>query len=505
MTMGFLDNITLGLSIALSYHNLLYCFLGVLLGMVIGVIPGIGVLASISMLFPITFYLDPTTALIMLAGIWYGSSYGGSTAAILLNIPGTPSNAVTALDGYPMARAGRGGVALFMTTIASFVGGSIGILVMTMFTPVIAPYALRFGSAEYFSLMVFGLVAASTISGGSVAKGLAMVVAGLMLGTIGADMYTGVPRFSFGFFELTESVSLVALAMGMFGISEVIATVRRIKPGDIDVDSVGLRAMLPTRDDWRRSWLPTLRGSGIGSFFGTLPATGPAVAAFMAYAVEKRSSSDPERFGKGAVEGIMAPEAANNSADQTAFIPTLSLGIPGSPTMALMLGALLVHGITPGPALLTESSDLFWGLVMSFWVGNLMLLILNIPLIGLWVRLLMLPYTWLYPAIIMFICIGTYTVNNSIFDIWLVLVFGFLGYVMRIFDWPAAPLLLGFVLGPLMENHFRRAMLLSRGDFATFVESPIAATSIILTVVALAWGLWSSHRNRKRRAAALQR
>jgi len=498
--MDLFANLMLGLETALSLQNLTYCLLGVVLGMIFGVIPGIGTLASISMLFPLTFYLEPTTALIMLSGVWYGSTYGGSIASILLNIPGTPSSAVTALDGYPMSRQGRGGIALFMTTVASFVGGSFGIVVLIGFAPVLAPHALLFGSAEYFSLMVFGLVAASTISAGSMVKGLAMVVFGLMLGTVGADMYTGVPRFSFGVLELSQSVSIVALAMGIFGVAEIITMVRRIKRGDIDPKTVTMRAMIPTREDWRNSWAPMARGSTIGTFFGTLPGTGPSIAAFMSYAVEKRSAAKPELFGKGAIQGIMGPESANNAADQTAFIPTLTLGIPGSASMALMLGALMVHGIAPGPTLLTEQAPLFWGLVMSFWLGNLMLLVLNIPLIGLWVRLLMVPYHLLYPAILMFICIGTYTVNNSVFDVWLVVMFGFLGYLMRIMEWPAAPLLLGFVLGPMIESQFRRSMLLSRGDFTVFVESWISATALALTVLVILWGIWSTYRTRKKMA-----
>ncbi len=495
--MEIFANIGIGLEAALTFNNLFYCFLGVFLGTLIGVIPGIGVLSAISMLFPITFYLEPTTALIMLAGIWYGTSYGGNTASILLNIPGTPANAVTCLDGYPMARQGRGGVALFMTTVASFVGSTIGILLLMLFAPTIARYALSFGSAEYFSLMILGLVAASTISEGSAVKGLAMVVLGIMFGTVGADIYTGTPRFSFGVLELTDKISLIALAMGVFGVSEVIASVRRVKIGDIDPESVKFRAMKPTRDDMRRSWFPMLRGSSIGAFFGTLPGTGPSIAAFMAYAMEKRVAKDPSRFGKGAIEGIMAPESANNSADQTSFIPTLSLGIPGSPTMALMLGALMIHGIAPGPTLVSEQPSLFWGLIMSFWIGNVLLVILNVPMIGIWVRLLMIPYHLLYPAVLMFICIGTYTVNQSAFEVWLVVFFGFLGYLMRIFDFPAAPLLLGFVLGPLMEEHFRRAMLLSRGDFMTFIDRPISATVMGLTVLLLAWGIWSALKQRR--------
>ena len=496
--MDIFTNMAIGFSTALTFTNLFYCFIGVFLGMLVGVIPGIGVLSAISMLFPLTFYLEPTTALIMLAGIWYGTGYGGRTASILLNIPGTIANAVTCLDGYPMTRQGRGGVALFMTTVASFVGGSIGIIILMLFAPVIASYALSFGSAEYFALMVLGLVAATTISEGSAVKALAMVILGIMFGCVGADIYTGTPRFSFGLLELTDHISLIALAMGMFGVAEVIATVRKIHVGDVGNTSVSMAAMKPTRDDVRRSWFPMLRGSSIGAFFGTLPGTGPSVASFMSYALEKRVSDTPERFGKGAIEGIMSPEAADNSAEMTSFIPTLSLGIPGSPTMALMLGALMIHGIAPGPSLMTEQPSLFWGLIMSFWIGNVMLVILNVPLIGIWVRLLTIPYHLLYPAVLLFICVGTYSVNGSAFDVGIVVFFGFLGYLMRIFDWPAAPLLLGFVLGPLMEEHFRRAMLLSRGNFSTFIDRPISATVIAITVALLVWGFWSAFRQRRK-------
>lgn len=496
-------NIALGLNTAFSASNLFYCFVGVFLGTVIGVIPGIGALAAISMLFPITFHLDPTSALIMLAGIWYGTSYGGNTASILLNIPGTPANAVTCLDGYPMTKQGRGGVALFMTTVASFVGGSIGIVLMMLFAPTIASYALSFGSADYFALMVLGLVAASTISDGSAVKGLAMVVLGIAFGTVGMDLYTGAERFTFGMLELSDGISLIALAMGLFGLAEIITAIRHIDVGGFDKKTVSFRAMKPTRDDMRRSVGPVLRGTGLGSFFGTLPGTGPSVAAFMAYAVEKRVAKDKSRFGKGAIEGIMAPESANNAADQTSFIPTLALGIPGSPTMALMLGALIIHGITPGPQLMTQEASLFWGLVMSFWIGNVLLVILNVPLIGLWVRLLLIPYHLLYPAVLMFICIGVYTVNNNAFDVWLVVFFGTLGYVMRLLDFSPAPLLLGFVLGPLMEEHFRRAMLISRGDLMTFVERPISGTVLALTALLLIWSAWSAYRAFKARPAGM--
>nr|WP_024306350.1 tripartite tricarboxylate transporter permease [Pseudomonas sp. P818] len=487
--MSFADNLLIGMETAFSWYNLFYCFVGVFMGTLLGVIPGIGVLAAISMLFPMTFHLEPTAALIMLAGIWYGTSYGGSTASILLNVPGTPSSAVTCLDGYPMAQQGRGGVALLMTTVASFFGGSFGIILLMSLASTISHYALSFSSAEYFALMLLGLVAASNISGGSLLKGLIMVAFGILFGTVGSDIYTGTRRFDFGVLDLADGINLVALAMGLFGVAEVIASIGKVDGGQVDRRSLRLAAMKPTRDDLKRSWWPMLRGSSIGSFFGTLPGTGPSIAAFLAYATERRLAREPERFGKGAIEGIVAPESANNAADQTAFIPTLALGIPGSATMALMLGALMIHGIAPGPQLMAEQPSLFWGLVISFWIGNLLLVILNVPLIGLWVRLLMVPYHLLFPAVLMFVCIGTYSVNHSAFDVLVVTLFGAFGYAMRVLGFPAAPLLLGFVLGPMMEEHFRRAMLLSRGDFMTFVERPISATVLAFTVLVLLLGL----------------
>lgn len=492
--MELLSNLSLGLGVALAPENLLYCFAGVFIGTLVGVLPGLGPLATISMLFPLTFYLDPTSALIMLAGIWYGTTYGGSTTAILLNIPGTPVNAVTSLDGYPMSRQGRGGVALLMTTVASFIGGSIGIILLTLLAPSIAEYALRFGAAEYFTLILLGLVAASTISNGSALKGLAMVVLGIMFGIVGMDMYTGAARYTFGERSLLDGISIAALAMGLFGVAEIIASIGTVNADALDPKTVRFSAMRPTRDDLRRSWRPVIRSSAIGAFFGALPGTGSSIAAFMAYGVEKRASREPERFGKGAIEGIMAPETANNAADQTAFIPTLTLGIPGSATMALMLGALMVHGITPGPSLMTDQPSLFWGLIMSFWIGNLMLLVLNIPMIGLWVRVLLVPYHILFPVVLVLICIGAYSVNNNPFDVWLVAGFGLLGYVMRTLDFPAAPLLLGFVLGPMMEEHFRRAMVLAKGDFGVFLTRPISATILGITALLLVWTVVSGLR-----------
>lgn len=483
--MDILSNVQLGLSVALSGTNLFYCFLGVTLGTLVGMIPGIGSVAAISLLLPITFHLDPTTALILLAGIWYGNAYGGSTASILLNLPGTTSSAVTCLDGYPMSKNGRAGAALLMTAIASFVGGSIGIIVLMFFAPVIADIGLGFGSTEYFTLMILGLIAATGISEGSFLKGLAMVLVGIIFGVVGSDMYTAASRYTFNIPELSEGIGLVALAMGLFGVSEIISSVGHTQTGDIDKSSYAWKAMIPNADERRRSVMPILRGSGVGALFGALPGTGPTIASFISYALEKRVAKDPSRFGKGAIEGVVSPEAANNAADQTAFIPTLALGIPGSATMALMLAALILHGVTPGPQLLTREPDLFWGVVMSFWVGNILLVILNAPLVGLWAKVLLIPYHLLYPAILVFICIGVYTTSNSVFDIWLVIVFGLLGYVLRLLGFPIAPILLGFVLGPLMENHFRRAMLISRGDLMTFIERPVSGTILAITALFL--------------------
>lgn len=496
MLTGLYDNLALGLATAVSFNNLLYCIIGVTLGTFIGVIPGFGTLAAMSMLFPITYHLDPTAAVIMLAGIWYGTTYGGSTASILLNLPGTPANAVTCLDGFPMAKQGRAGVALFMTTIASFFGASVGIVLMMLLSPVIVTFALQFGPAEYFSMMVLGLVAASVISDGSAVKGIAMVVLGLLIGTIGSDIETGAERYAFGISELMDGVSLVALAMGLFGVAEIIGSIRTVETGNIN--KINMKSMLPTRDDMRRSWMPMVRGSSIGSFFGVLPGTGPTVAAFMAYALEKKISKDPSRFGKGAIEGIMAPETANNATDQTSFIPTMTLGIPGTAAMALILGVLMVHGIAPGPQLIVDKPDLFWGLVMSFWIGNILLVVLNVPLIGLWVRVLMIPYHILYPTIIMFVCIGVYTVNNSSIDVMTVIVFGALGYAMRVCEFPAAPLLLGFVLGPLMEENFRRAMLIGRGSFDIFISRPLSLSLLLMTAALLTWGLWEAYRSNQK-------
>ncbi len=481
-------SVVLGLEVATTPLNLFYCFFGVLVGMFVGVLPGLGPLAAMSMLFPLTFGMDATSGLIMLAGIYYGTAYGGSTAAILLNVPGIASGAVSCIDGYPMAKQGRGGIALLLTTFSSFVGGSIGIILMMLFAPLIVQFARNFGAQEYFALILMGLVGASGMSSGSVLKSFSMIVLGLLFGTVGMDMYSGAYRLTLGVQELSEGIGIPVIAMGIFGVAEIIVSARIARFGKID--RVTFRSMIPTREDWRRSFWPTLRGTGFGSFFGALPGTGALVASFVSYAAEKRIAKDPTRFGKGAVEGICAPEAANNAADQTAFIPTLTLGIPGSATMALMLGVLLINGIAPGPRLFVDQPDMFWGLVMSFWIGNLILVFLNIPLIGLWVSVLRIPYHYLYPSILVFICIGVFSVSNSVFDIWLVIGFGALGYLMRQLNYPAAPMLLGFILGPLFEENFRRSMLLSRGDIMTFLERPISAAIIILTIIMLFAMLW---------------
>lgn len=491
--MEVFGDLIFGFQTAFSLQNLMYCFIGVFLGTFVGVLPGIGALATISMLLPLTFYVPPTTALIMLAGIYYGTQYGGSTASILMNLPGTPSSAVTCLDGYPMSNNGRAGVALFITTLASFIGGSIGIIILTLFSPALAEVALAFGPAEYFAMMLLGLVAASTLSQGSPVKGIAMVLVGLCLGMVGTDVQTGQQRYTFGIPELSDGFNLVAIAMGLFGVGEVIASVNKIRDQKADDrQKITFRSMVPTKDDWSRFWFPMLRGTGVGSFFGALPGTGTTISAFMAYAVEKKISKTPERFGKGAVEGVVSPEAANNAASQTAFIPTLTLGIPGDAVMALMLGAMIIAGVQPGPRLITEHPEIFWGLVASFWIGNVLLVILNLPLIGMWVKLLQIPYRFLFPSILMFICIGVFSVNNNTFDIFMVLIFGVFGYFLMLLRFEPAPLLLGYILGPLMEEHLRRAMLLSRGDATVFVTRPISAAFIFVTTALLLWAIYAA-------------
>jgi putative tricarboxylic transport membrane protein len=494
--MDLWSNLALGVETAFSWNALLYCFLGVTVGTLIGVLPGIGPMATIAMLLPLTFHLPPTEAMIMLAGIYYGAQYGGSTASILLRLPGTAQSAVTTLDGYPMAQQGRAGVALFITTVSSFVGSFIGILLLAGFAPMLAAMAQQFQAPEYFALMVLGLLAAAVLGQGSPVRGIMMVVLGLLLGIVGTDLNTGTYRFVFNIPQLADGISLVAIAMGLFGVSEVIANAGRNAPV-ASAAPVYWRSMIPTREDMRRSWGAMLRGTAIGAGFGTLPGTGASIASFVSYAVEKRIARDPSRFGKGAIEGVTSPEAANNSAVQTAFIPTLTLGLPGDAVMALMLGALIIHGIIPGPGLIEEHPSLFWGLVVSFLIGNVMLVILNLPLIGLWIGILRIPYRILYPAILVFVCMGVYSVNNSIFDIFLVLFFGFVGYGMRLLRFEPAPLILGFILGPLMEEYLRRALAVSRGDMMVFIERPVSAGFLAAAAVLLAAIIRADLRRRK--------
>ena len=485
--MELFDNLLLGFSVAVTPTNLFYCALGVTLGTLIGVLPGIGAVATMGMLLPITFTLPPTSALIMLAGLYYGSQYGGSTTAILVNIPGTASSSVICLDGHPMAKQGRAGPALVITTLASFLGGCVAILLIAMLGPPLSEMALKFGSPEYFTLMTMALTAAAALAHGSLIKGIAMVVLGVLLGVVGTDVNSGMSRLTFGATSLADGIHFVVIVIGLFGIGELL---RNLEP-DSDRTSrkftsrIPWRDLIPTRKDMRMSWKPALRGLTIGSFFGILPGTGASMASFSTYAIEKKIAKDPSRFGNGAVEGIAGPEAANNACAQTSFIPTLSLGIPGSAAMALMLGAMTIHGIQPGPQVMESNPELFWGLIVSMWVGNLMLLLLNFPMVGIWVRLLAVPYRILFPAIVVFCGIGVYSLANNPFDLYLLVGFGLLGYLFIKLKCEPAPLVLGFILGPLVEENLRRALLISRGDFSIFVTRPLSLTFIILTVILL--------------------
>ena len=475
--MELLANLQLGFDVALSLQNVAYCFIGVLLGTVIGVLPGIGPVATIAMLLPATFALPPVSALIMLAGIYYGAQYGGSTTAILVNLPGESSSVVTCLDGYAMARQGRAGPALAVAALGSFFAGTVATLILVLFAPPLAELAFQFGPAEYFSLMTLGLIAAIVLARGSLLKAIAMIMLGLLLGLIGADTNTGVFRFTFGLPQLADGVEFVVVAMGLFGFAEIIANIERRAKREVIMAKI--TSLMPTREDFRSSWKAVLRGTGIGSAMGVLPGGGAVLGAFASYTLEKKIARDPSRFGKGAIEGVAGPESANNAGAQTSFIPLLTLGIPSNAVMALMIGAMTIHGITPGPQVMTERPELFWGMIASMWIGNLLLVVLNLPLIGIWVRLLSVPYRILYPAILLFCCIGVYSINNSAFDVALALGFGFLGYLFIKFDCEPAPLLLGFVLGPMMEENLRRALLLSRGDPAVFVDRPISLGLLI--------------------------
>jgi putative tricarboxylic transport membrane protein len=481
--MELIDNLAFGFSVALSPTTLLYCFIGVTFGTFIGVLPGIGPLATIGLLLPITFHLSPIEGIVMLAGIYYGALYGGSTTAILLNLPGTAASVVVALDGHPMAKAGRPGPPLVMTTLVSFFAACVAILVIAAFAPPLAGFALRFQSPEYFSLMVMGLLGAAALVHGSILKGLAMVVLGLLLGTIGLDLTTGMERYTFGSVHLMDGLSFVVVIIGLFGVAEVLNNLAMGAERPNFTRRIGWRELVPSKEDLKVSLMPTIRGTALGSALGVLPGAGAAISSFAAYALEKRVSKRPERFGKGAMEGVTAPEAANNAAAQCSFIPTLSIGIPGDAIMALILGAMMIHGLVPGPRILDNHPDFFWGLVASFWIGNLLLLILNLPLVGIWVRMLRTPYHLLYPVIITFIAIGVYSLHRSTFDVLLVTGLGVAGYVFMKLRAEAAPLLLGLVLSPLLEQNLRRSLLLSRGDPMIFLQRPISAIFLIMGAI----------------------
>ena len=495
--MELFDNVMSGFAVAFQWENLGWSLFGVFMGNLIGVLPGMGVLAAISILLPLTYAMTPTAALMMLAGIYYGAQYGGGITCILLNLPGTPSHAVACLDGNTLARQGKSGSALFMLVMASFIGASVGIVIMILFSPVLVEVAFRFGPAEYFAMMMLGLIAGATLAKGSAIKGVAMVFLGLLLGVVGTDVNTGTMRYTFGVLELSDGVQLVALAMGLFGVADFFANVNKIGKATVVTKNVKMSAR-PEPGDIRQSVGPIARGSAIGSILGILPGTGATIASFMSYAVEKRVSKTPHRFGNGAIEGLAGPESANNSAAQTSFIPTMSLGIPGDSVMALMLGALIIHGIQPGPQLITEHADIFWGLIASFWIGNIMLVFMNLPLIGMWVKILKVPYKLLFPSALFFVCVGVYSTQNSLFDVAMVLGLGVVGYAFLKLRFSPAPLLLGFVLGPMVEENFRRALLLSRGDLGIFLDRPISAGFMYALFALVAWLIFSSVRNRKK-------
>lgn len=482
--MDLLQNLAIGFDTALSPINLMYCFFGALLGTFIGVLPGLGPTATVAMLLPVTYYLSPTSSLIMLAGIYYGSQYGGSTTAILVNLPGEVSSSVTAIDGYQMARKGDAGKALSIAAIGSFCAGTFATLLIAVVAIPLASIALMFGSAEYFALILLGLVTSSALAHGSVLKALAMIITGMLFGMVGTDVDTGAYRFTLGIVELTDGLSVVAVALGIFGIVEVLKNLEGTPDGS--VATMPINGLMPTRKDLRQAAGPIARGSLVGSLLGTLPGGGSILSAFSSYMIEKRISKHPERFGHGAIEGVAGPESANNAGAQTSFIPLLTLGIPSHPLMALMMGALLIQGITPGPNVVNQQPDLFWGIIASMWVGNAMLIILNLPLVGMWVAMLRIPYKIMLPAIVTFSVIGVFTVKNSGFDVEILALFGLIGYVLHKVGCEPAPFLMGFVLGNLLEEHLRRAMIFSRGDPLVFLEHPISAVLLAITCIVLA-------------------
>jgi putative tricarboxylic transport membrane protein len=498
--MDLIANLALGFATALTPINLLLCFIGVLVGTLVGVLPGVGPIATIAMLMPLTLKADPTGALIMLAGIYYGAQYGGSTTAILCNMPGEVTAVVTALDGHVMAKQGHAGTALGVAALASFFAGSVATLVIAAIGAPLTKLALLFGPAEYFGLMVFGLGLAIVLAHGSVLKAVIMVVLGLLLSTVGTDLETGEERLTLGFSAVADGIDFAVLAMGVFGIAEILRNLENPESRDVVKRRIG--RLLPSWNDIRRSAMPVVRATGIGSVLGILPGNGAVLAPFASYTLEKKLAKDPSRFGNGAVEGVAGPEAANNAGAQTAFIPLLTLGIPPNAVMALMVGAMTIHGIIPGPQVMLKNPDLFWGMIASMWIGNLLLVIINLPLIGLWVRLLKVPYRLMFTTILLFCCIGIYSINNNPADVYFTAFFGLVGYMFIKLGLEPAPMLLGFVLGRLMEEKLRQALALSEGSFMTFVERPVSLLLVILSIAVMIVAVLPAIS--KRRAEAFQ-
>ncbi|WP_151637886.1 tripartite tricarboxylate transporter permease [Noviherbaspirillum aerium] len=496
--MEILQFLALGFDTALSINNLFYCLVGVFLGTAIGVLPGLGPVATIAMLLPATFSLPPISSLIMLAGIYYGAQYGGSTTAILVNLPGESSSVVTAIDGYQMARNGQAGKALATAALGSFFAGTVATVLLALFAPPLAELALKFGPAEYFSLMVLGLVASVVLAHGSLLRAIGMIIVGLLLGLVGTDVNSGTPRYTFDMPQLADGINFVVVAMGMFGLGEIIANLEHEETRSLLSMKVG--RLMPDKEDFKRMVAPVLRGTALGSMLGILPGGGAMLASFAAYSVEKKVSKNAAQFGKGAIEGVAAPESANNAGAQTSFIPMLTLGIPSNPVMALMIGAMIIQGIQPGPAVMTEQPALFWGLIASMWIGNFMLVVLNLPMIGLWVRMIMVPYHFLFPGILVFCAIGVFSLNNTEFDVFMMAGFGVFGYICSKIGAEPAPMLLGFIIGPMMEEYLRRALLLSRSDPMVFLQRPISATMLILSAVAMAVVLMPALRKKREEA-----
>jgi len=479
--MEFFNNLDIGFHAALSLNNLLFCFIGVMVGTAIGMLPGLGPLATIAMLLPLTYTLEPVSGLIMIAGIYYGAQYGGSTTAILVNLPGESSSVVSCIDGHQMARKGRAGAALAIAALGSFFAGTVATLLIAAFSPILAEVAFLFGPVEYFAMMVLGLTAATLLAHGSFIKGVAMVLTGLILGLVGADVNSGTYRFTFGSFSLTEGIEFVAVAMGLFAFTDIVANIRNNQTREVTAPS--LRSLTMTAKEFRQAVFPAVRGTAIGSLLGLLPGGGAMISSFASYAIEKRVSRRPEEFGHGAVAGLAGPEAANNAGAQTSFIPMLTLGIPSNGVMALMIGALMVHNIAPGPYVMVSNPEIFWGLIASMWIGNAMLVVLNLPLIPLWVRLIQVHYWVLFPIILAVCCVGLFSIENRVLPIYIAAGFTVLGCLFWRMRAEAAPLLLGFILGPLMEEHFRRSLLLSNGDLAIFYRSPLSV--VMLSVAAV--------------------